>query len=826
MSGMEPDETPDAPPHCAPSREQVVLKEGTDLLFKNATSSLIATFLCAVTYGVAVWGAVPNECLYPWAGLIVTVTVGRWLHARRYIGCDPTGDACNRWRRQFLYGMIASGVIWGYAGLFLFVEASSLHQALFFVTVSGLAVGGVFSYPSYRVVAPTFAALSLLPLAVRYALTDGAGIAVGFLLAVFVAALTTASRRFSAMVASSLAMRFENAQLALDAENAKVRFETLARATSEGVFLHREGIVLDVNERIVEMVGIPAEDLVGKHIFEFIPREYHQQVTQRMAHEAGARYEVDLLLPGGRRIPVEVEGRTVPYEGGAARVVALLDISSRREGERALRESQALLVEAMDLAGMATWRYDEATDLMTLGERFHVARGETTIDPVTEAMTPDAFETRFLHPDDTGSLRPLLQRAIIEGGLSGEIRVRRADGGIGYIALRLRVEERPDGRRLVNGITYDVTERMRAFNELADAKLKADKANQLKGRFVSLVSHDLKSPLTGVLSVLKLLQDDHAIDSKSRNSLLVKAHASVEGLIGFIDQLLDLSRISEGTLAPRKEFIDPLGFVQRQIENVLPAAEEKGVVIETNLAHPVRFFVDPALLGRAVANLLSNAIKFTGKGDRVAISTGPGNRLVVSDNGVGIDPSFLPNLFSQEVRTSSFGTKGEKGSGMGLPFASDVVAAHGGTLSVTSRLGEGSSFVIELPEVDRVVLIVDDESAHRQMMRRLALEIDGVDTVEVADGREGLEAIVRVVPDLIVTDIQMPGMDGFAFIEEVRKNREFDHIPIIVATAVWTVAAKDQLDLRTKGMEVGASDFVIKPVTEANFLTALKKYLG
>ncbi|MBF0171108.1 MAG: response regulator [Nitrospinae bacterium] len=811
--------------HDAVMRERLLLKEGTDLLFRNATSSIVAAFICAVAYGGAVWGHVPTEHLLPWGGLILAVTGGRWLHARRYVACDPVGEECHRWRRRFMVGIVASGTIWGYAGLFLFVADSSAHQAFYFIIASGLAVGGVFSYPTYPAVGPTFAALSLLPLALRYILTGGVGVAAGFLLAVFVAALSVASRRFSAMVAASLGMRFQNAELVAEAEGARERFEILARATAEGVLIHRDGIVLDVNDKICEIVGVPPKTMVGAHVSAFIAPEYREEVGRRLASSADEPYEIELLLPGDRRIPVEVEGRTVPYNGGNARVVALRDLTTRRAGEQALRESRSLLLEAMDVAGIASWRFDEATGLMTLGERFHLVMGDETLDPVVGVMTPAAFEERFLPPDDQGNLHHLLERALVEETLSGELRVRRADGTDGFVALRLRAERRPDGRRVVHGITYDVTERMRAFNDLTEAKQKADQANFLKGRFVSLVSHDLKSPLSGVLSVLRLLQEDRDLDPELRRTLVAKSAASVEGLIGFINQILDHSRISEGTLAPRKEFLDPLVLVQRQIENVLPAAEKKGVVIETELATPVRFFADPALLGQALANLLSNAIKFTPPGGKVVVATEEGNRLSVADTGVGVDPSFLPDLFRQEVRTSSFGTAGEKGSGMGLPFAADVVQAHRGTLTVASAPGQGTRFTITLPVVKRVVLIVEDEPAHRQMMRRLAIGLDGVDTVEAIDGREGLAALARGIPDLIVTDIQMPVVDGFAFIEEVRKNPALDHVPIIVATAAWTVGPRDQLDLRQKGMQKGASDFVIKPVTEANFVPALRRYL-
>ncbi|MBI4665492.1 MAG: PAS domain S-box protein [Nitrospinae bacterium] len=361
--------------------------------------------------------------------------------------------------------------------------------------------------------------------------------------------------------------------------------------------------------------------------------------------------------------------------------------------------------------------------------------------------------------ENHGSAAHPLCEAIFTGErqrISGEDVFRRRNGdlfSVAIVATAIGDEGAPIGAVIV---FHDITERKRLMEELTTARDIAEEATRLKDQFVSLVSHDLRSPLSSITGLLKMIETDFDKGDVARSArLVVTARESVERLLSMINQLLNISRLKTGKIIPRPVFFDAGKAAAYAIGEVSHLAREKGVRLINEIQPGYRLFADSDLYPVVLRNLLSNAVKFCRPGDDVTIYNPPGEPGVVAvkDTGVGIQDSIVQNVFRHEVKTTTRGTSGEVGAGLGLPFSSDILAAHGGTITVESKLGEGSVFYAKLPPKRPLCLIVDsDESESRRMAA--ALNLIGVDCVETRDVPEAHIAMTARQPDLAVISVR------------------------------------------------------------------------
>ncbi|MDH4184936.1 MAG: PAS domain S-box protein [Nitrospinota bacterium] len=364
--------------------------------------------------------------------------------------------------------------------------------------------------------------------------------------------------------------------------------------------------------------------------------------------------------------------------------------------------------------------------------------------------------------------------------------------------------------------------RRKAQEEMAKAKEAAEQATKLKDQFVSLIAHDLRSPFTSILGFLRLLEVDAAGSLNSRQvSTIASAIASGEHMIQMIDELLDISRLKTGKIQPRKRFFNLRQIAAMAASNVSVLAEEKNVRVVNDTPEGTRIYADPALYSVVIQNLLSNAIKFSSEGSEVVIFTPKDNlaSLAVKDSGSGVNEEFMEDLFRHEVKTTSPGSKGERGTGLGLPYSSDIMKAHGGWIWYETSHDHGSVFYTLLPFARPKVLVIDDNPGVRALARMYLEEI-GAETVECVDGDEGLRAIHELQPHLVLTDIYMPGTGGLEVIKKVKADKALCHVPIIAVTS------DASLEVREQALLAGADDFTTKPIIPNEFIPRVRRYIG
>ena len=376
--------------------------------------------------------------------------------------------------------------------------------------------------------------------------------------------------------------------------------------------------------------------------------------------------------------------------------------------------------------------------------------------------------------------------------------------------------------RLLRRQTNYAVHRKRQERSLEEALGVAEEATKLKDKFVSLVAHDLRGPLGGIVGLADMLNSG-AISPEEGKELSQEIWMSGKRLLNVVEDLLDISRLQQGKITPHPRFLDAHYLVASALQPLAPIAQGKELAIDNQVAKGSRIYADPTLVGQVLQNLISNAIKFSESGGKIRIFTPHSNAtaVAVQDKGVGIPEEVIPKLFRLEEKVSTPGTAGERGTGFGMPFSHNIMEAHGGALRVESQQGVGSTFFAELPMVKPRVMVVDDQSMARQILSMHLSTLD-VEVVEAGDGRQALELLRERAdkPHLILLDIVMPEMDGFELLERLQQDPTTDGIPVIMVTG------DDKIETREKALRMGAVDFTVKPVVVHDLIPRVRRVVG
>jgi hypothetical protein len=294
-----------------------------------------------------------------------------------------------------------------------------------------------------------------------------------------------------------------------------------------------------------------------------------------------------------------------------------------------------------------------------------------------------------------------------------------------------------------------------------------------------------------------------------------------KALVDLIQELLDISRFKTGKIRVRPGFIDGHFIGLTSVTNLKYKAGQKGITLACDIPEGTRLYADSGLFAQVITNLVSNAVKFCGEGDtiRVFVPLNEKSTIAVQDTGIGIEKKRHGTLFHYEEKTTTTGTDGEKGTGLGLPLSRDIMEALGGKLEFESEQGKGSVFYAQLPFVRPVVLIVDDDYGIRLMLRKFLQKAD-TEILEAENGKEALEKLVGSSVHLVITDINMPVMDGFCLVEKIRNTLSLKDMPIIILTTDM------EEKTRERAFRVGANDFVNKPIALEDFMPRVRRYIG
>jgi signal transduction histidine kinase/DNA-binding response OmpR family regulator/ligand-binding sensor domain-containing protein len=397
-------------------------------------------------------------------------------------------------------------------------------------------------------------------------------------------------------------------------------------------------------------------------------------------------------------------------------------------------------------------------------------------------------------------------------------------------------------------------------------KEKLEEMDRLKSRFFANISHEFRTPLTLILGPIKKLKaiSTHAEMLEDLNIMQRNAGR----LQRLIDQLLSLSKIEAGQMKLQAGKGDIVEFVRGYLGSFESAAENKGIKINFNTNLPtIPLYFDRDKLEKIFYNLFANAIKFSGEGGLIQVNiTGHDSSLTItiSDTGRGIQPEHLPYIFDRFYQADNFDTRFHEGSGIGLSLVKELVELHRGQITVESKPGKGTTFTISLPagsnhlkeeelsEITEIpasavseeksieisapdpelakhpeecagnrkkplLLVVEDNADMRKYIRSI---IEGPYLLAEADnGSKGLEWAIEQIPDLVISDVMMPGLDGYELCRQLKSDYRTSHIPLILLTA--KASSGDKIE----GLQTGADDFLIKPFEPMELLARIKNLI-
>ncbi len=612
------------------------------------------------------------------------------------------------------------------------------------------------------------------------------------------------------------------AERTAELEESEDRFRRLSNTTFEAILVHDNGVVLDVNESAERMSGYGRAELMGGNVIELlVAPEDVDTLKMKIKEGAEGAYEINSIRKDGSIFPAEIRGTPIIYQGKAVRAAVIRDLTERKLAEKAFLESEKRYRDLVE----------SSPDSIVIHSEGRIIWMNNACAIFLRANSPDELIGRnvldFVHPEFH---QQVLKNA--ELLISGQVKFLkgvdekylRVDGSDAEADVSSSITVYK-GKPAFQVIFRDVTQRKIMERELRQQKERAESATKLKDKFVSLVSHDLKSPISSIaMGVETVIGAAPELSAPNRNFLsMIGLHC--RKLLNMIDKLLDISRLQTGKIRPVKRYVNCFNHANRYIEAIKIIADQKGIAIKNEMLQNMNVIADPDLLGQCIANLLANAIKFCGRGGAITVYNPPENPCVIAirDTGTGIDGAMLKNLFIAEIKTTNIGTAGEKGTGLGLPYCREIMEALGGTISVESEVGRGSVFYLTLPETKLVIMVVDDQEVTWRMVREFLNEFQA-EIVEAEDGLKALAILKEFTPQLIITDINMPNMDGLALIVEIKKMPDKSGIPIIVMTSDGSPTDTDP-DIRSKVFRLGADDFVNKPVGGNDLIPRVKKYL-
>jgi PAS domain S-box-containing protein len=638
-------------------------------------------------------------------------------------------------------------------------------------------------------------------------------------------------------------------------ENAKLsqRLELAAAAAGIGIWtLDLESDEGDWNEQMFAMCGLAPESPMPSRA-EWDERFVHPDDLS-LLHSARARWLA------GESGQVDLEYRIVRADGDvrwqAHRVRAerfdkrslligvVLDITEQRRAQQALRDADQRAALAARSAGIGTWevRLDNGEERWD-EQMFRLRQ----LEP---AARPPSREQRLamLHPED----RSLSIDAHADA-FSGhqpwhyEFRVILPDGGVRWLASRSIAVEDKQGkltRRL--GVNWDITEAKAAETARQQAAV-SERASQAKSQFLSRMSHELRTPLNAVLGFSQLLQMQ-AQASHDMDQVAKLGHIRAAGLhlLSLIGGVLDLSSMESGELPLQLTAVDLPALMQRALPLVMPLAQQHAVTLRMGTVSGA-VQADATRLLQVIVNLLSNAIKYNRPGGEVLVEARRASAaldIVVRDTGQGMSEEQLAHLFEPFNRLGAEHS-GIEGSGIGLTIVKSLIEAMGGSISVRSQPGQGTSVQVSLaaasaqpaapedakPEQPATqallqppsrrqgqLLYIEDNSVNIMLVEELVRTLPGLDIVSEVNGVSGVSRAKSLRPDLVLVDMQLPDIDGFEVLRRLRAEPQTAALPCIALSAN---AMPEDIE---QALRTGFAEYWTKPIDFKHFVAAIDRW--
>ncbi len=624
---------------------------------------------------------------------------------------------------------------------------------------------------------------------------------------------------------------------------------TLSSIGDAVIATDNDGRVIFLNGIAELLTGWDHDSANGRPLSEIFPiinegtRRPVENPVQRVLRDGvivGLANHTLLLARDGTERPIDDSAAPIRDADGTILGVVLTfrDVSEQRLAEQQIRESELRYRLVGNAANDAIWDWNLQTDEVTWNEGVRRVFGYEPHEVGADAT----WWYEHIHPEDRQRVVDGIH-AVIDGGESfwtDEYRYVRRDGNYAFIFDRGHIVRDAAGspRRMV-GSMLDLTERQEAANALRTLAAELEESNRRKTEFLATLGHELRNPLAPIRTGLELIRiagNDTEVITEARNMM----ERQTLQMVRLIDDLLDVSRISQGKLQLRLCRANLAEILQSAVEAARPLIDEAGHTLTVDLpAEPILLSADPNRLAQVVSNLLNNSTKYTKEGGKIGLTVrreGTEALITVADNGIGIPREMQKGIFDMFTQIERPMEKGYRGLGIGLTLVKRLTEMHGGGVEVESEGADrGTRFHVRLPipleEQEAAsdaasppgdwssgglrVLVVDDNRPAADTLTKLVRML-GCETTTAYDGEEGIEAAEKFRPHLILMDLGMPRRTGYEAAAHIRQQPWGTKMTLVALTG-W-----GQAEDRRRTTEAGFNHHLVKPVEPAMLQSLLQ----
>jgi PAS domain S-box-containing protein len=609
-------------------------------------------------------------------------------------------------------------------------------------------------------------------------------------------------------------------------------YNGLIESASDGIVLLYKGRIQLCNDSFSDIFGFKSQsEMVGLPMLDLISNDDILKVAEYIQlletnKNAPGRFDFLGRRKNNSQFYAEVTSATFIQDKKTYTVFVTRDITERKRAQQAIRESEEKYRNITENIDDFLYTFERT------GRILRPVFYTSSVEKITgysqaEFLIDSRLILKIIHPDDFETAKKLLKKIFkssIQNSGEFELRIIHKNGNVVWIRNKMNLVRSRDG--LINklyGLISDITLRKLAQDELKKSTDNLIKLNETKDRFISIISHDLRTPFSSILGFTDLLLNDEGLSEEEKRQYIEFIRESSQSMLQLVNSLLDWTRIQTGRIKFEPEKTDANKIIENSINTLIGTAIQKNIIIKSEVHDELQVFADNGLLLQVFNNLISNAIKFTRSGGSIIISGRPSSHMrfyefSVKDTGTGIKKENLDKLFNVDTKFSSEGTAGEKGTGLGLSLVKEIIDKHGGEISVKSEFGSGSEFVFTIPVASSVILLVDDSKTDRLLYSKILKNITPDYTIDVAsNGKEALEKIIEYPPAIVITDHKMPVMNGYEFIKELKKLEMKGKPPVMVLSS--NIDRQIILDYNDLGIEYVFQ----KPVILSNFKQAVEK---
>lgn len=614
-------------------------------------------------------------------------------------------------------------------------------------------------------------------------------------------------------------------------------FQTLSQVSPVGIFrTNAEGRTTYVNPEWLKLSGITSEETIGYSWLKSVHPDDRKKLEDTWAsderNQKVSKLEYRILRPDGTQ--VWVLGNAVQEwkdEKIAGYICTITDITERKNAEIALRKSEERYRRIFE--NVQDVYYETSID----GNILEVSPSIKTLSGGQYAMEEILNKSMYQFYADPEKRNFMMEEIKLKGIVNDfEIELINRDGTLMPCSMSAKLIRNTEGRpEKIIGSLRDITDRKNASNALQNAKEKAEASDKLKTDFLNNISHEVRTPLNGILGFAELISSQNLSADETKESALMLFESS-NRLLNTITNYMDISLLTSGSLSVNKKYFIPSLLLKKifsDFESICSNRKLKLILDVPEEFSSFRINTDPELCQKILSHFIDNAIKFTDKGNiRFGFNLINGQLVFyVKDTGIGIGAESFDAIFERFVKVKKGSFINYEGSGLGLSIAKGMAEAIGGTIRLESHEGEGSVFYLTIPEgksgesiapegayrearhwgTGPLILVAEDDETNFYYLNALITRETGAKVLHASNGRETID-LFRANPDikLILMDIKMPDIDGFEATKQIKMIS--DNVVIIAVTAYAMSGDEERI------MAAGCDGYLSKPINKKSLM--------